>query len=112
MKVSPRLHLEAMEHMDHHEYALKRGDLRGAQLALRTAYALERAAAEMTVGKEPTCSILHVSAASLGLMCGYAEEVRDFIKTRLPHQGVLRDELRELLDKPLPVDPAFAADAI
>ena len=94
------LHRSAMEHAQ--EAVLTQDPLRAREL-FRSAFELERRAAELwaeTYGEEPTRSVLYRSAASLARdCCDYAEAerlVRKGLAGRPP--GTIARQLEELLD--------------
>jgi hypothetical protein len=76
------LHREAMEFVDQAVVARQRGDISiGLELA-RSAFAKERAAADLVAAQldlEPTRSVLHRSAAVLALECSEFREAERLI---------------------------------
>lgn len=100
MKVR-ELHSEAMRLAEDAVVARRLGRKTAAKL-FEQAFEFElKAAAGVTPDKEPTFSILHRSAASLALDCGFHREAEKLIARALSHDppDEIADELRELLDQ-------------
>jgi hypothetical protein len=76
------LHQEAMELVDQVVLARQRGDDQAVQNLSRSAFAKERAAADLVANQldfEPTRAVLHRSAAVLALECSELREAERLI---------------------------------
>jgi hypothetical protein len=101
MKSVGEYHQHAMEKADQALEARRRGDESAARAFFREAFLSERTAAQMVaqdLTAEPTRSVLHRSAASLGVECGEAREAERLIATALSGDppAEIAAELREL----------------
>jgi len=103
MKEVSKLHKKAMELADKGFHAKHVGKTEEAAQFLRTAFYLERQAAEimaLQIEVEPTRSVLLRSAASLALECNELDEAERLVAMALsgnPPEEIL-DELRALLE--------------
>ncbi|MEM9008359.1 MAG: hypothetical protein AAGE59_33225 [Cyanobacteria bacterium P01_F01_bin.86] len=96
------LHQEAMDLVDQAVLARQRSDTEAALAFARTAFAKERAAADLVVDQwdlEPTRSVLHRSAAALAVECHALRDAERLIGRALAGNppNDIADELRDLL---------------
>ncbi|MEG4273859.1 MULTISPECIES: hypothetical protein [unclassified Microcoleus] len=102
MQTVEALHREAMELVDRAVLARQCGDIDQVTALTRAAFAKERAAADLVANEwdfEPTRSILHRSAAVLGIECAQLRQAERLIGRALAGSPPtdIADELRDLL---------------
>jgi hypothetical protein len=96
------LHQEAMELVDRAVLARQRGETETVMALSRSAFAKERAAADLVADQfdlEPTRSVLHRSAAVLAIECHQLRDAERLIARALAGNPPddIADELRDLL---------------
>ena len=95
------LHKEAMDLAELAQVAKLRGEIEQSNHLLRQAFAQESSAADLIANhweSEPTCSVLHRSAASLAIECGEFEIDNRLIATALSGNppAEIAEELQDL----------------
>jgi hypothetical protein len=93
------MHKQATELAEEAFAACRRGDSASARTFARSAFMLEKQAAEQSL-TEPTRSVLHRSAATLAFDCGEYREAERLVASALagdPPEPIA-NELREVLD--------------
>ncbi|MEH2112472.1 hypothetical protein [Nostoc sp.] len=106
------LHQEAMDLAEMAQVAKLRGDFNSASQLSRQAFEKERLAAELIAGNleaEPTRSVLHRSAATLGVECGEIDTAERLIAIALSGNppADIAEELKDLFVQ-INIDKYFA----
>ncbi|MDM9580941.1 hypothetical protein [Nostoc sp. GT001] len=110
------LHQQAMDLAEMAQVAKPRGDLISASQLSRQAFEKERLAAELIAGNleaEPTRSVLHRSAATLGVECGEIHTAERLIAIALSGNPPteIAEELKDLFVQ-INIDKYFARRGI